>query len=347
MLIYGFEIKGKMMKLRILVVRNDKLGDFMLIWPALMLLKKSLPDCEITALVPSYTKSIAEACTWIDNVIIDPVDIASINSKNFDAVVTFFSTARIGWQIWKGRIPMRIAPATKLAQIFYNHRIVQRRSRSEKPEYVYNMELIDAFLKIKNVNPASIEPPYWPIANLRDEERAKLENELSVNNSKKWFFVHSGSGGSANNLSLEQYAKLVESLDLQFSDAEKLQWIFTAGPGEELQARQLKDMVPSVDSVVYVSQKGLADFSRSLIAADLFIAGSTGPLHVAGALDVKTVGFFPAKISSTSLRWRPCNSNGNTISFSPASSEMSMESIDVEEAAKNIFKWLSGGACEN
>uniref|UniRef100_UPI004048A236 glycosyltransferase family 9 protein n=1 Tax=Roseivirga sp. TaxID=1964215 RepID=UPI004048A236 len=334
-------------KLRVLAIRNDKLGDFMLIWPALMLLKKSLPDCEVTVLVPSYTQSIAEACPWIDNVMIDPLDIASINRKNFDAVVTFFSTGRIGLQVWKGRIPLRIAPATKIAQIFYNHRIVQRRSRSEKPEYVYNMELIEAFLKIKNVDPATIEPPYWPIIDDRAEERVKLENELKLSNSRKWFFVHSGSGGSANNLSLEQYAKLVNSIDAEFSVSEKPQWIFTAGPGEESQARKLNDMVSDVDSVVYVSKKGLSDFSKSLVSADLFIAGSTGPLHVAGALDIKTVGFFPAKISSTSLRWRPCNSNRNTISFSPASSEMSMESIDVEEAAKNIFKWLSGGACEN
>ena len=55
----------------ILVIRNDKLGDFMLAWPALSLLKQQYPDVTITALVPSYTKPMAEICPWIDDCIID------------------------------------------------------------------------------------------------------------------------------------------------------------------------------------------------------------------------------------------------------------------------------------
>ena len=39
---------------KILVVRNDKIGDFMVCFPAFAMLKQSLPDVEITALVPSY-----------------------------------------------------------------------------------------------------------------------------------------------------------------------------------------------------------------------------------------------------------------------------------------------------
>ena len=57
--------------LKILIIRNDKLGDFMLAWPAIALLKKQFPDAEITALVPEYTASIAEQCQWIDKVLID------------------------------------------------------------------------------------------------------------------------------------------------------------------------------------------------------------------------------------------------------------------------------------
>ena len=44
----------------ILVIRNDKLGDFMLAWPAFALLKKQYPESEITALVTAYKKDMAE-----------------------------------------------------------------------------------------------------------------------------------------------------------------------------------------------------------------------------------------------------------------------------------------------
>jgi hypothetical protein len=55
----------------ILVIRNDKLGDFMLAWPAFSLIKQQYPDARITALVPAYTQPMAELCPWIDDVIID------------------------------------------------------------------------------------------------------------------------------------------------------------------------------------------------------------------------------------------------------------------------------------
>ena len=35
----------------------------------------------------------------------------------------------------KAGIPLRVAPATKWAQVFYNVRVRQRRSQSAKPNY--------------------------------------------------------------------------------------------------------------------------------------------------------------------------------------------------------------------
>jgi len=115
---------------KILVIRNDKLGDFMLSYPSFALLKQALPDCETFALVPGYTKEMAEACPWIDHVMIDPGKdsgltglralISSFRNYKIDAAITLFSTARIGFALMAAGIPYRLAPATKVAQIFYN-----------------------------------------------------------------------------------------------------------------------------------------------------------------------------------------------------------------------------------
>ena len=56
---------------RILVVRNDKIGDFMLAWPSFAMLKRSM-ECHVTALVPAYTAPLARLCPWIDEIILDP-----------------------------------------------------------------------------------------------------------------------------------------------------------------------------------------------------------------------------------------------------------------------------------
>lgn len=154
--------------------------------------------------------------------------------------------------------------------------------------------------------------------------------------------MHAGSGGSANNLSLEQYCELVTGV----MDEHK-QVVLTAGPGEEEKAAQLQSLLAEqgVLAALYAKNDGLVDFTRSLACAQLFIAGSTGPLHIAAALDVPTVGFFPAKRSATPLRWRPLNSQGKHIAFCPPpaddkANQENMGRIDMKSVLTELAPWL-------
>ncbi|WP_234494985.1 glycosyltransferase family 9 protein [Vibrio maritimus] len=338
----------------ILVVRNDKIGDFMLAWPSFAMLKQSLPDCRVTALVPSYTAALAKACPWIDEVIIDAGKkadkamqqalVRTIKSANFDASINLFSDTYNALLVWKARIPYRLAPATKFAQVFYNKRIKQKRSQSAKPEFEYNLDLIRAFLNDQSV--AIVEPkaPYFSFSlDSLAKQKEKLSEQLGLNKAKSWLYVHAGSGGSANNLSLEQYCSLLKGLNEDF------EIVLTAGPGEQEKAQELQSLLKenALASVIYDKNDGLVDFSCSLACASLFIAGSTGPLHIAAALDVPTVGFFPAKRSATPLRWRPLNSEGKHIAFCPPkaedkASQDDMSRIDVIACSNDVNSWWQG-----
>ncbi|VAX13086.1 ADP-heptose--lipooligosaccharide heptosyltransferase II, partial [hydrothermal vent metagenome] len=117
---------------KILLIRNDKLGDFMLAFPAFAQLRQSLPDAELHILVPEYTRPLAEACKYIDQIILDPGKdggfwnlVKQLRSQHYDAVISLYSTTRIGLTVYLAGIPERIAPATKLAQIFYTKRLSQ------------------------------------------------------------------------------------------------------------------------------------------------------------------------------------------------------------------------------
>lgn len=338
---------------KILVVRNDKIGDFMLAWPSFAMLKASMPDCQITALVPNYTVALAELCPWIDKVLVDPTKkgskqaqstlIEQIKAERFDASINLFSTTYNAKLAWKAKIPYRLAPATKLAQIFYNKRIKQKRSQSAKPEYEYNLDLVRAFLT--DIGQAVVEPsaPYLSFsADLLAQQKQKLAQQLGLNVQKHWLFVHAGSGGSANNLSLQQYTQLICAMP------NELEVVLTAGPGEERKAAELRELLEEKGkvSVVYDKNEGLVDFSCSIACADLFVAGSTGPLHIAAAIDVPTIGFFPSKRSATPLRWKPINSDGNHIAFCPPqaedkASQENMSRIDMDEVLKELQPWVS------
>jgi ADP-heptose:LPS heptosyltransferase len=331
--------------MNILIIRNDKLGDFVLSLPCYTMLKATYPDAKVTVLVPEYTADIAYACPYIDEVIIDPGSsnlhgILSLSKKlrdfQFDAVITLFSTTRIGITVLLAGIKYRLAPATKIAQVFYDHRLKQHRSRSEKPEYAYNLELIKKYLL--DVGIRNIPDPQSPFLSfdniLVNQLRQQFCQKFSIDENKKLIFIHAGSGGSANNLSLEQYAKLAGMINPD----NKHVLVLTAGPGEENKVTDLSQLMHNIPHIVYHSRQGLTNFAQHIAFADLFISGSTGPLHIAGALNVPTAAFYTRRRSATPLRWQTLNTPDRRLAFTPpeTAEEMDMSKIDIEAAAKKI-----------
>ncbi len=338
-----------MQKLKILVVRNDKIGDFMLAWPAFALLKNSI-NCHISALVPAYTKQLAGLCPSIDSIIEDPGKHSSKQAKKqlvkqlkqerFDAVICFFSDSYNASIMWKAGIKQRWAPATKIAQLFYNHRLIQRRSKSLKPEYQYNLDLAQAFIEYNGAITVPGNPPWLSFdQDELDNTRQQQARRLQIDDSRPWLLMHVGCGGSANNLSARQYAQLVIKLNEVLPE---FVIVITAGPGEEQLADKVIDLANGIPRLS--SGLALTDFAKFIANAQLFIAGSTGPLHLAAAIDVPTVGFFPMIRSSTPLRWQPINSKGRHLAFSPQKpgQENDMTAIDIDAVADEIGLWVGG-----
>ena len=331
---------------KILAVRNDKLGDLLVTLPGIACIKKNLPQARISVLVPEYTRDIALLCPDIDDVVVDPgrenglpatLQLSRmLHNGKFDAVVTFFSTGHVGLAVWLARIPYRLAPATKIAQFAYNHCLKQRRSQSTKPEYEYNLDLARQFLA--DMGTKSIEnpsPPYLAIApDTRQQARASLLARHHIPENAKLIFLHAGSGGSSNNLSLGQYAKLVHELDL----SNPYHLILSAGPGELERIKRLSGMINGVPHTIYESTEGLSKFVEYIANADLFIGGSTGPLHIAGALDVPTAAFYVRLRTSSALRWQTINSPERRLAFSPEEDfgEEDMSGVDLAGAAAKI-----------
>ncbi|MGR6980663.1 glycosyltransferase family 9 protein [Testudinibacter sp. P27/CKL/0425] len=337
---------------KILVVRNDKLGDFMLAWPSFAMLKQSAPDYQITALVPTYTAELARACPYIDEVFIDAgknntkaaqnETLQAIRAQKFDAVINLFSDRYNALLMWKARIPYRLAPATKIIQFLYNKRVKQRRSRSLKPEFQYNLDLIRAFLRDQKITALESQAPYLQFSPSElAQQKQKLAQLLGLSQAQKWIFVHAGTGGSANNLNLRQYADIIQGLVGQLA----CQVVLTAGPGEKEKAEQLRKLTGLSAEVVkvYAENDGLVDFARSLACADLFVAGSTGPLHLCAALNGLTVGFFPSKRSAKALRWQPINQPDRHLAFTPPTGNdeaSEMAQISAEEVVAGVVPFV-------
>lgn len=330
---------------KILVVRNDKIGDFVLALPAIQIIKKAFPNATITALVPRYTKDIAESFVWIDDVIIDDKDpqkkkalAHKLRAQSFDGVICLFSDTYNATLVRHAKIPVRVAPATKWVQFLYTHTLSQRRSKSVKPEFEYNLDLAQYFIKVLGGVPQTNDLPCLAISEeVKNLQQEKLTRSIGMNFSRKRCFIHPVTGGSSNTLLPEQWLALVQ----QLQTLDDFQFVITAGPGEEAKSKQVYDLLVDrvKDVIFYAKNDGVRDFIHSISLADMFVAGSTGPLHIAGALDVPTIGFYPQKRSSTALRWKTLNSEGKWLALSPTEQEADLERVDICNREHEIASW--------
>jgi ADP-heptose:LPS heptosyltransferase len=294
---------------------------------------------------------LADVCPWIDQTIIDPGLGSGSNStltqhyrllktlrnEKYDAIITLYSTTRIGLLTFVSGAKYRLAPATKLAQLFYNHKLTQRRSKSLKPEYEYNLDLAIKYLN--DMNLAVDHLPDAPFLEFEHDDINQIHTNFctryKINPDNKLIFVHPGTGGSATNLSLSQYAELIERLNI----SDSLTFVLTAGPGEINTVKELSLKLKAIPHVIYHSTDGLVYFSKLIQTCDLFISASTGPLHIAGALNRPTAAFYQRRRSATPLRWQTLNTEDKRLAFTPPESEdeSDLHNIDIKKAAATII----------
>ncbi|ADR34799.1 glycosyl transferase family 9 [Sulfuricurvum kujiense DSM 16994] len=286
--------------MNILVVRNDKLGDFITALPTLYVLKHHNPSNRIIALVAPLNAKLAQSCDFIDEVIVDSSDdilelAFKIKEAKIDASITLFSNTRVALAQWIARIPLRIAPATKIAQIFYNRRITQRRSEVKMAEFEYNLELARALFSDISLN--------FPKPLLRYEGVEEVYREFCAEFgiTKPVVAFHPGFGGSSDaNWTIDEYIELVRIAE----SFENIDIVMTFGPDEEKLYKEAKALLGESRVKLYRSRGSVVDFAKLLSSFKLFISTSTGTYHLASAVGCETFTFFADTLFASASRWK-------------------------------------------
>ncbi len=288
----------------ILVSRTDKIGDLILSLPVFQSLKASFPGVRITALVSSYAREVVEAHPDADRVeLASRTDTAPALAWKFrrlecDAFLALYPLPWIALGAALARIPLRVGTGYRWWSPFYNRKVYAHRSRCERHESDYNLDLARA-LGASRLKPI----PTFPVL-ASDKEYARLFlKSKGVVSGDRIVVVHPGSKGSALNWAPERYAEAVARIS-RWNGARVM---VSGGPGEEKTVQRLLSSLPSGvrPPLTLVDQCSLRQLAAVLKACHCLVSGSTGVMHLAAAVGTPTVSLFGGGPTTTPVRWGP------------------------------------------
>lgn len=298
-------------RLRIVVVRPDRLGDVILSTPVFAAIKRHYPRAHLSVLVREGVAPLLRGLAVVDEVIVYDPDRkhrglkgllllgAQLRKREFRIGVVLQSNWRIALALFLGRVRYRVGPLSKLHSfIFYNRGVRQHRSLVEMHETDYNLQLLRRL---------GIRVPARRLATsvcLPAEEVRRAQSWLAERGwdpAQTLVVVHPGMGGSALNWPEAHYIELIRAL---LREGRKV--LLTAGPSEAALAARVQAACPE-GLLSYVNTVGDdVTFLGALYSqAQLVVAPSTGPLHLAVAVDTPVVTFYPPIRVQSALRWGP------------------------------------------
>jgi heptosyltransferase-2 len=294
--------------MRVLFVRTDGVGDLILTLPAAAALKERMPDARLSYLVSRYAAPVLEHHPDVDEVLHDPGPDPPdarrrVLAKGFDAVLFFKPYRNWFWAAYRAGIRRRIGTGYRWYSVFLTDRVYEHRSRFDKHESEYNLNLLAPLIPS-----CGFKPPRLYLTSLESREAGETLSSMP----HPRVVVHPGNV-YARNWPLRRYAELTEELQARGASV-----VLT---GSEQEGEAFRGARQSAECGVRSAESTLDLMGRltlrQLIAVisqcDLVISGSTGPMHVAAALGVATVSLFDPRRGSSPVRWGPLGGGGRVL----------------------------------
>jgi ADP-heptose:LPS heptosyltransferase len=324
-------------KKKILITRTDKLGDVILALPLIAETKRLFPGSEIHFLVKKYVKDLIENYSPIDKLIIlEEIKENSsfkffLKNEKYDIVINVFPRFELALDFFLSGIKTRIGTGYRWYSFLYNRKLYEHRKYAVKHESEYNIDL----LKTVSENVSYDKKFFFHYSH---EEKNMLENKLNFSFSEKYIIVHPGSKGSAKDWlpdSLKKYIKLF------LSEFENVNVILTGITEEENVLNDIFNSVSDVYKKRVILLSGKLNLRELMILIDnskLFISNSTGPIHIAGALNKNVIGFYPNRTPINETRWRPLSENA--VILKPDNLSDNMNDIKPEKVISETKKFM-------
>lgn len=303
----------------ILVVRNDRFGEFLLNIPALRALKESFVNAKITVIINPDLEELVKYIPYIDNTISWESKRHSLPEKfklirllkksNFDMAIILNPSKELNFCAYLSGIPTRVGYNRKWGFLLTN-KIEDRKNLAEKHEVEYNLDLV-ALIGAKT----SDKTPSL-------EMGAEIAKEDLI-------AIHPWTSDPLKQWPLERFAELAKKIKNEI----KISPVIVGGK-ENLAAA--KKYFSNLENITDLTGKtSLKQLAELLKKARLLISGDSGPMHLAAAVGTPVVALFRNDLpGKTARRWGPVGREHIILE------KNSLLDITVEEVFSKVKSFL-------
>jgi ADP-heptose:LPS heptosyltransferase len=264
---------------KILIIRIDRIGDLILSTPAIRAVRKSFPAAEIHLLISEYTRDLVIHNEHVDKVLLHEREAVH---RGYDLAFALHPGMVPNRLTYQSGAQWRFGYTGKGGSFFLTHKIRDDRAKRIRHE-------VESALEVVAMAGCTTESRKLDISITDDGERFAdaFFRKNPVREGQTVVVIHPGSRQDYIRWSREGFAEVADALM-----NEDINVILIGGMDE----RQLVEDTATLTNKSPVRATGmkLTELLSLIKRCDLFIGHSTGPMHIAAALNVPVVAIFGA-----------------------------------------------------
>ena len=313
----------------ILVVRNDRFGEFLLNIPVMRALKETFVNARVTAVVNPAIRDLALCVPFIDDIVlwkpgkhpfVEKINlIRQLRNKRFDCSLVLNPSKDFHlFTFWAG-IPVRVGYSRKWGKVLLTHYIRDEKHLGLKHEVEYNLDLVRLIgASTKNVSLELIVP------------HEDVISKFNFTFSKPFVLVHPWTSDPVKQWPIENFRELVKRISGTYDVS-----VVIIG-GEEEKEKSIRYFSGFSQNVLNLTGKTTFPELLTLVKKSaVLISADSGPVHLAACAGVPVVALFRNDLpGKTANRWGPWG-NGHCVIEKPG-----MDTIMVEEVYEAVNPFL-------
>jgi heptosyltransferase III len=268
---------------KILCIKPRGIGDIILSTIILESLRSAYPDASIDYLTEGFASSSLKNHPLVNKVITMgktefPLKAAlRIRKENYDMILDLWSNPRSAQVTFLTMVKYRVGFGYRGRKYAYN--IHATSSRGDQHSAEHNLELLNA-LKIPIV---SKNVKYYTTL----EDRTFASNFFTKNfeTANGVLGIIPSGGWESKRCDKEKWVEIIEAYKKKYGFNTLILW----GPGDERDAKFIKDHIPSVE---LAPETDINKMAALIEKCTMVIANDSGPMHIAAALGVPVLGIF-------------------------------------------------------